>query len=101
MLLEKNKYPFKQFLLSKTNYNKRKKKNLNFIINAKSIDSRVVKQKILDVFSHKTNSKSRKKDLAKKDESMESLDENSIWNDCLFKFANYSNFLGIEHKVLY
>ena len=81
MLLEKNKYPFKQFLLSKTNYNKRKKKNLNFIINAKSIDSRVVKQKILDVFSHKTNSKSRKKDLAKKDESMESLDENSIWND--------------------
>ena len=79
--LEKNKFPFKQFFMSKANFNKRRNQKMNFIINVKSIDSRIVKQKILDTLFHKTISKSRKKDLNKKDESMESLDDNSIWND--------------------
>ena len=81
LLLERNKFPFKKFLMSKTNYNKSKKLKMNFITNAKSIDSRIAKQKILDSLFHKTISKSRKKNLIKKDESMESLDDNSIWND--------------------
>ena len=80
-LLEKNKFPFKQFFMSKANFNKKRNQKMNFIINAKSIDSRIAKQKILDTLFHKTISKSRKKDLNKKDESMESLDDNSIWND--------------------
>ena len=71
----------KKFLMSKTNYNKRKKQNMNFVINVKSIDSRIARQKILDTLLHKTISKSRKKGLIKKDENMESLDDNSIWND--------------------
>lgn len=75
------KFPLKKFLLSKTNYNKRKnqKQKMNFITNVKSIDSRIEKQKILDSLFHKTISKNRKKNLKKKDESMESLSDNSIW----------------------
>ena len=82
--LKRNKFPFKKFLISKTNYNnynKRKKLKMNFIANIKSLDSRIAKKKTLDTLLYKTISKIRKKDLSKKDESMESLDNNSIWND--------------------
>jgi len=81
LLLERNKFPFKKFILSKTNYNKKKKQKMNFITNIKSIDPRIAKQKMLDTLLHKTISKTRKKKLIKKDESLESLDDNSIWND--------------------
>ena len=54
---------------------------MNFITNIKSIDSRIAKQKMLDTLFHKTISKNRKKNMIKKDESLESLDDNSIWND--------------------
>ena len=81
MLLERNKFPFKKFILSKTNYNKKKKQKMNFITNIKLIDSRIAKQKMIDTLVHKTISKTRKKNLIKKDESLESLDDNSIWND--------------------
>jgi hypothetical protein len=81
LLLERNKFPFKKFLMSKTNYNNRKKLKMKYIINVKSIDSRIAKQKTLDTLLHKTIGKRRKKDLINKDESTESLDDNSIWND--------------------
>ena len=101
LLLERNKFPFKKFILSKTNYNnnKRKKLKMNFITNVKSIDSTKANQKMLDTLLYKTISKRRKKDLIKKDESMESLDDNIIWND--YTRIEKDKIKAIERDKLY
>ena len=53
---------------------------MNFITNVKPIDSGIVKYKVFDTLFNEIN-KSKKNNLIKKDENLESLSENSIWND--------------------
>ena len=73
-LLEKNKFPLK-----KLSSNKGIQK-INFITNVKPIDSRIERYKVIDTLYNKTIS-NMKNILIKKDKSMESLSDNSIWND--------------------
>ena len=77
-LLERNKFPLKKALLFN---NKNLKQKMNFITNVKPIDSGIEKYKVLDTLYNKTINNSKKHNLIKKDESMESLSDNSIWND--------------------
>ena len=77
-LLERNKFPLKTVLLSS---NKDLKQKMNFITNVKPLDSEIEKYKVIETLYNKTISKRKKKKLIKKDESMESLSDNSIWND--------------------
>ena len=77
-LLKKNKYPLKNLLLSN---NKKLKQKMNFITNVKPIELEIEKHRVLDTLYNKTINKSNKNNMIKKDESMESLSDNSIWND--------------------
>ena len=77
-LLERNKFPLKKVLLFN---NKNLKQKMNFITNVKPLDSGIKKYKVLDTLYNKTINKRKKHNLIKRDESMESLSDNSIWND--------------------
>ena len=54
---------------------------MNFITNVKPIESEIEKYRVFDTLYNKSISKSKKNNMIKKDESMESLSDNSIWND--------------------
>ena len=71
-LLERNNFPLKKLLLTNN-------KKGNFITNVKPADSGMKEYKVFDNLYNKTIINSKKK--LKKDESMESLSDNSIWND--------------------
>jgi hypothetical protein len=76
-LLKRNRFPLKNLLFSNE---KKLQQKMNFITNVKPIDSGIVNYKVFDTLFNEIN-KSKKNNLIKKDENLESLSENSIWND--------------------
>ena len=96
-LLERNKYPLKNLLLSN---NKKLKQKMNFITNDKLIESEIEKYRVFDTLYNKTISKSQKNNMIKKDESMESLSDNSLWNDYIKKEKDKTNDIEKEKNYM-
>ena len=76
--IKNNKTPFKDNFLSKTIYKENNEKNSDFITNVGTL--KLNNMKLNSVYS-KTSNNILKKFSFKKDKSIESLDDNSIWND--------------------
>ena len=76
--IKNNKTPFKDNFLSKTIYKENNEKNSDFITNVGTF--KLNNMKLNSVYS-KTSNNILKKFSFKKDKSIESLDDNSIWND--------------------